>query len=74
MIYDHFWLGCIRKSEQGTLELWSFLDSNDQWQGKAGSDRYDGLKNFSDEGCSLDLIQDLEDWFLEYLNLDFHIG
>jgi hypothetical protein len=45
MLHDHFWSGCTRKSERRTLELWSFSYSNNQWQGKAGSNRYDDLKN-----------------------------
>jgi hypothetical protein len=45
MLYNHFWLDCIRKPDRGTLELRSFLDSNDQRQGKDGSGRYKGLEN-----------------------------
>jgi hypothetical protein len=29
------------------LELWSFLDGNDQQQGEAGSDRYEGSERSS---------------------------
>jgi hypothetical protein len=31
-------------------------------------------KVFSDEGCSLEFPEDLEAWFLEYLNSDFDAG
>jgi hypothetical protein len=35
------------KLERGVLELWSFLDGNDQQQGEAGSDRYEGSERSS---------------------------
>jgi hypothetical protein len=48
------------KQKRGMLEVQSFLGGNDQRHGKVGSDRYEGLGIFSDEGCSLDLTEDLE--------------
>jgi hypothetical protein len=42
MLCNHSRLGCMRKPERGMLELWSFLDGNDQQQGKVRSDRYEG--------------------------------
>jgi hypothetical protein len=43
MLCDHSRSDCMRKSERGTLKLWSFLDGNDQRQGRARSDMYEGL-------------------------------
>jgi hypothetical protein len=60
MLYDHSWSDCMQKTKWGTLELWMLLGDNDQRQGKAGSDRYDGSEIFSDQGCSLELTDDLE--------------
>jgi hypothetical protein len=42
MLCDHSRSDGMRKSERGVLELWSFLDGNDQQHGNAGSDRYEG--------------------------------
>jgi hypothetical protein len=50
----------MRKLERGILKLRSHLGDNDQRQGEAGSDRYDGSGIFYDEICSLELTDDLE--------------
>jgi hypothetical protein len=47
MPFDHFRSDCMRKLEWGMLELRSFLDGNDQQQGKAGSDRYEWSRRSS---------------------------
>jgi hypothetical protein len=44
MLYDRSRSDCMQKLERGTLKQRVFLNGNDQWQGKAGVDRYEGLE------------------------------
>jgi hypothetical protein len=47
ILCDHSLSDGMWKLERGVLELWSFLDGNDQQQGEAGSDRYEGSERSS---------------------------
>jgi hypothetical protein len=42
MLCNHSRSDGMRKPERGELKLQSFLDGNDQQQGKTGSDGYEG--------------------------------